>query len=280
MKMKILISADIEGVGSVVRREHSGVHEREYLQARKFMTGEVNAAIRGAFDFGATEVTVVDAHNVGLNLFPEDLDERAELIMGSPRPLAMMEGVDREVDAALFVGYHAMAGTANGAISHIFHGRVAELKFNGLRVGEIGLNALLAGCYNVPVVMLSGDGASCREAADLISGIETAQVKESIGAYAGRCKHPIKCREMIYRSVQNGLKKIDAIKPLALKGGKDQRVTMELRLTTASGADYALRLPGTKRISGDTVQYEAADFQTAFQGFVAIADLMEIVPFI
>ena len=275
--MKLLISADIEGVGAVVRREHSGVGEREYLQARKFMTQEVNAAIRGAFDSGASDVLVVDAHNVGLNLFPEDLDERARLIMGSPRPLAMMEGVDKGMDAVCFVGYHGMAGATDAAIAHIFHGRIAELTFNGIRVGEIGLNALIAGYYKVPVIMISGDKVACREATELIPGIETAVVKESIGAYAGICCHPAKCREMIYKAVQNAVPRRDSISPLVLEQGQ---VTMSIRMTTASGIDRALRLPGTERISGDTLKYEAENYYKAFQAFLAIADLIELVPFI
>lgn len=274
--MKLLISADIEGVGSVVRREHSGVQEREYARARHFMTQEVNSAIRGAFDAGASEVLVTDAHNVGLNLFPEDLDERAMLIMGSPRPLAMMDGVDRGIDAVCFVGYHGMAGIADAAIAHIFHGRVAGLTFNGLGVGEIGLNALVAGYFGVPVVMISGDGTACREAAALIPGIETAPVKESIGAYAGICRHPVRCREMIYSAVHRALSRPDRPAPLVMHG----EVVMDVRLTTASGIDRALRLPGTERVSGDTLTYRAQDFLQAFRAFAVIADLMELVPFI
>lgn len=275
--MKILISADIEGVGAVVRREHSGVGEREYLQARKFMTHEVNAAICGAFDSGASEVVVTDAHNVGLNLFPEDLDERARLIMGSPRPLAMMEGIDRGIDAVCFVGYHGMAGSPNAAIAHIFHGRVAELRFNGLKVGEIGLNALLAGYYNVPVVMISGDETACREAKELIPGIQAAPLKESIGAYAGICLHPVQCRKMIYNTVRRALKRFDGMEPLRLEG---EGIEMEMRFTTASAVDRALRLPGTERLSGDTLIYRATDYAGAFQAFTAITDLMELVSFI
>jgi D-aminopeptidase len=84
--MKIYISADIEGVGGVARHEHSRVDGREYPLARRLMTNEVNAAIRGVFEAGALDVTVSDSHNVGLNLLPEELDERARLVMGSPAP--------------------------------------------------------------------------------------------------------------------------------------------------------------------------------------------------
>jgi D-amino peptidase len=275
--MKILVSADIEGVGSVVRSEHSGIQGREYAQARRLMTEEVNAAVRAAFDAGATDVLVVDAHNVGLNLLPEALDERARLVMGSPRPLAMMEGVDRGMDAVCYVGYHGMAGTTDAAIAHIFHSRVAALKFNGLQVGEIGLNALLAGVFKVPVVMIAGDAVACREARELLPGIETAVVKESIGAYAGICLHPQRCREAIYTAVARALARLETFEPLVLK---ETAVIMEIRFTTASSVDRALRLPGTERVSGDTLVYRAPDYLTAFKAFAAITDLLELVPWI
>jgi D-amino peptidase len=275
--MKILISADIEGIGSVVRREHSGVMEREYALARNLMTKEVNAAIRGAFDAGVSEVWVVDAHNVGLNLNPEALDERARLIMGSPRPLAMMEGIDRGMDAVCFIGYHGMAGTANASIPHIFHGRIAELKFNDMKVGEIGLNALIAGYYKVPVVMISGDDTTCREARKLIPDIEAAVVKEAIGAYAGICFHPSYCQQLIYEAVNNTLSKSIRVQPLTLQAGE---VTMEIRCTTSSAVDRAMRLPGTERLSGDTLLYKAPDYAIAYQAFMTVADLMELVHFI
>ncbi|MFZ7127149.1 MAG: M55 family metallopeptidase [Desulfobacterales bacterium] len=276
--MKILISADIEGIGTVVRSEHSSVQGREYPQARRLMTEEVNAAVRAAFDGGADEVIVTDGHNVGLNLIPEALDERAHLVMGSPRPLCMMEGIDRGIDAACFIGYHGMAGTRDAGIAHIFHGRVAELRFNGLRVGEIGLNALLAGCFKVPVVMVSGDAAACREARDLLPGIETAVVKESIGAYAAICLHPTRCREMIHGAVAKALARLDTFEPFSLE--EADKVTMEIRFTTASSVDRALRLPGSERVGGDTLIYPAPSYFAAFQAFAAMTDLLELVPFI
>lgn len=275
--MKIFISADIEGIGSVVRSEHSSVQGREYALARRLMTLEVNAAIEAAYDAGADEVMVADAHNVGLNLLPEELDDRALLVMGSPRPLAMMEGIDRGMDAALFIGYHGASGAADAAIAHIFSGRVAGLSFNNIPVGETGLNAFIAGYYNVPVIMLSGDTTACNEAAELIPGIETAAVKESIGAYAGICYHPRRCREMIYKSAEKAINSIPMIAPLIIK---DQPVKMEIRFTTASTTDRALRLPGTKRLDGLSLSYEAGDYLQAYKAFIAIADIIELVPFI
>ncbi|MBW1711866.1 MAG: M55 family metallopeptidase, partial [Deltaproteobacteria bacterium] len=154
--MNVYISADIEGVGGVVRSEYSMPAGRDYAVARKLMTGEINAAASGAFEAGASQVVVADSHNVGLNLIPEELDERVQLIMGMPRTLCMMTGIDRGFGAVFLVGYHAMAETADSTLAHTFTARVAEVRMNGRRLGEIGLSAALAGAFQVPVVLVTG----------------------------------------------------------------------------------------------------------------------------
>jgi len=188
--MKIYVSADIEGIGCIVRGEQSSPGGREYNWARKIMTDEVNAAVQGAFDGGATDVVVCDAHNVGLNLIPEDLDERVSIVMGSPRMLSMMEGVDMGFDATFLVGYHSMAGTPDSPIVHTFTGRVAEVRVNGRAIGEIGISAALAGYYGVPVALVTGDDKAVREARRLLGPVETVEVKKGRGMYAALCLSP------------------------------------------------------------------------------------------
>ncbi len=274
--MKIFISADIEGVAAVARPEHSRVDGREYAAARAHMTGEVNAAIRGAFEAGATAVTVADAHNVGLNLIPEDLDERATLVMGSPRPLSMVHGLDDSYSAAFFVGYHAMAATRDASIVHTFTGRVQEVRLNGLKIGEIGLNAALAGAFGVPVTFVAGDAAACREAEALLPGVRTVAVKEAIGAYAAVCQHPAKARAAIHAAAKEVAAKPPAVKPLVLSG----EVELAVRFTTASGADRAAMVPRAKRLDDLCVSYLGADVIEAFKAFNVMTCLVELVPFI
>ena len=273
--MRVFISADIEGVGCVVRGENSSPGGREYPMARRLMTEEVNAAIRACYESGADSVVVADAHNVGLNLLPEDLDERAELIMGSPRPLSMMHGV-KGADAALFVGYHAMAGTADGSICHTYMGRIASVKVNGLAVGEIGLNLALAGACGVQVAALSGDRAACNEILALDPEMETAAVKTSIGAYAAHCLHPKRCRDLIFKAVRKGLDGVGQRRPYLVQAP----VTLEVGLTTASGADRVEALPGVCRISDKSLRFEADDFLTCHQTFGVMATLLDEVHFI
>lgn len=211
--MNVYISCDIEGVGCVVRPEHSTIQGRDYIQSRRLMTGEVNAAIAGAFEAGATEVVVADSHNVGLNLLPEELDERAELIMGTPRPLSMMEGVDQGFDAAFFLGYHAKPGTQDGLIIHNFHSRIRNMTLNGLSVGELGMNAALAGLYGVPVALVTGDEVTGTEAKALMPWVDTVAVKRGIGAYAAQCLHPNVCRRRIHNAAATALRTLKAKKP-------------------------------------------------------------------
>ncbi len=277
--MRVYISADIEGIGCVVRSEHSSPGGREYERARRFMTAEVNAAAGGAFAAGATEVVIADSHNVGLNLIPEVLDERVRLIMGSPRPLAMMEGIDRGFDAAIFIGYHGRAGTADAVIAHTFTGRIAEVRMNDLILGEIGISALLAGCYGVPVVFMAGDAAGCREAEALLPGLATVAVKQGIGAYAAICTHPTVCCTTIRAATEQALlhcRRAGFPQPLAMAGP----VTLQMRFTTASSVDRVLRMPRVKRLDDTVVGYQATDLLEAFAAFNTMADLVELTTFI
>jgi len=274
--MKIYISADIEGIGCVVRQEHSSTDGREYRWARKMMTEEVNAAVRGAFDGGAGEVVVADSHNVGLNLIPDELDARASLIMGSPRPLCMMDGIHLGFDAAFLVGYHGKAGTADSNLVHIFNRRIAEVRVNGIDIGEIGLSAGLAGFYKTQVALVTGDDQAVGEASRLLPGVETAEVKKAIGAYAARCLHPDKTRALIYEAARRTMKRRGSWPLFRV----DPPVELTIRFTTTSAVDRVLRMPGVERLDGVSVRYAGKDFLDAFKAFNTMADLIELIAYI
>jgi D-amino peptidase len=273
--MKIYISADIEGIGCIVRGEQSSPGGREYGWARKMMTEEVNAAIRGAFDGGASEVVVSDSHNVGLNLIPEELDERVSLIMGSPRPLSMMDGIGDKTNLVFLVGYHGQSGTPDSNLVHTFTSRIAELKVNGKTIGEIGISAGLAGCYGVPVGLVTGDDKAIQEARQLLGTVETVEVKKGIGMYAGLCMPPARSRELIYEGAKRAMSGIKAFKPFRIKSPS----VLQIRFTTASSVDRALRMPGVQRVDPLTVRFKGKDFMEAFKAFNTIADLLDLVSY-
>ena len=181
--LRVLIAADMEGISGVVNWEQVDPNHAEYNRFRHIMTAEINAALKGAIQTGADDVLVTDGHDRNRNILIEELDPRARLIAGGGDAYGMVSGIDNKVNAAMFVGYHARAGTRNAVLDHTWSDSVNNLWLNGRLVGEFGLNAALCGAFDVPVIMVSGDQAICAEASDLISGIEVAVVKQARGRY-------------------------------------------------------------------------------------------------
>ena len=265
--MKILIAADMEGISGVVHWDQVDSKHKEYERFRKLMTGDVNAAIEGAYEGGADEVIVADGHGSARNILIEELDERARLNSGGPSPFAMIQGVDTGADAAMFVGYHARVGSRNAILDHTWSSScVANVWLNGQPVGEIGWNASVCGHYGVPVIMISGDQTACAEAVALLGAVQTAEVKQARGRMAAECLTPEvarhKIREAAARAVR-GLRAGQAPQPLRLE--TPIRVTLEL--VTSDMADRAALLPGAERLEGKQIEVTVDDALTAYRAF-------------
>ena len=265
--MRILIAADMEGVSGVVHWDHVDSQHKEYARFRKLMTGDVNAAIEGAYEGGAEEVIVADGHGNARNILVEELDPRARLNSGSPSPFAMVQGVDTGVDAAMFVGYHARVGSTNAILDHTWSSMcVANVWLNGKPAGEIGWNAAVCGHFGVPVIMISGDQTACAEAVELLGAVQTAVVKQARGRMSAECLPPElsrhKIREAAARAVR-GLRAGQA--PQALHFEAPIQATLEL--VTSDMADRAALLPGATRLEGKRVEITVEDVTTAYRAF-------------
>src|SRR5699024_7364981 len=151
---------------------------------RKLMTKDVNAAIEGAIQDGATDVDVSDTHWSMLNIINEDLDESAEIMRGGNKGDSMMEQV-AECDGDLYIGIHAKVGHSHGVANETLIGpAMHEMRMNGHPVGELEMNAAIAGHYGVPVLMVSGDDMLKEEAEEVLGSVETAVVKKSIDRWS------------------------------------------------------------------------------------------------
>jgi D-amino peptidase len=269
--VKILIAADMEGVTGVVHWDHVSPEHAEYGRFRRLMTGDVNAAIRGAFDAGAGQVSVSDGHAHGRNVLVEELDPRAQLHSGTPSPLAMVKGAD-EVDAAMFVGYHARAGAQNGILDHTWSSaRVMNVWLNDKLVGETGLNAAVCGHFGAPVIMISGDQTVCAEATNFLGPVETAVVKQAAGRMTAQCLSPEVSQQKIYEAAKQAVERFKAgqtPKPLRLS----PPITLAVELCTSNMADQASLLPGSRR-EGRRVEYTAEDMLTAYRAMRTIIGL-------
>ena len=181
---KVYISVDLEGISGINGDNQTSATGAEYGRARKLMVEDANAAIRGAFEGGATDVLVNDSHGGQRNLLPEDLDPRARLISHSFKRHGMMEGLDESFDAVIFVGYHAKAGSSRGLFAHTGSGVVRDVQVNGKSVGEGGMNAILAQWYGVPVVMVTGDDVAVEQQRETVPAVRGVVVKRAINSRA------------------------------------------------------------------------------------------------
>lgn len=272
--MRIYISADMEGVSGVVHGAQTEPGAREYDRACALMLGEVNAAIAGAYEGGATAVVVNDAHWNMRNLRLEELDTRAELISGSPKPFSMVQGLDDSFDAMFCVGYHARAGTASASIDHTYTGQIYRVMVNGREVGELGLNAFFAGSCGVPVVFVSGDQQLVAEARELLGDdLVAAQVKEAIGRSAARCRPVDEARMHIRQGAARALERRARISdgPWLLR--PPAPVTLEVQFMTSGQAEMAVLTPGSERTGPREVRFTHTDYRELYRAWRAIYNL-------
>lgn len=258
--MKVYISVDMEGGTGISSAQH--MKDGGYQRMRKLLTQDVNAAIAGAFDAGATEVVVNDAHGNMTNILIEELDERAVLISGSNKHLCQMEGIDESFDAVFFVGYHAHEGHDDAVMNHTIAGVVStEIKRNGVIVGETAINAGIAGYYGVPVTLVVGDNVVCEEARQFLGDIETVVVKEAIDRYTAKLLPPKRTQELIRAAARRALERAGEIAPHTIKG----EVEFELTTKLTSQAHMACLFPSVERRGPKTIAVRSDSYIEAYK---------------
>lgn len=260
--LRIFISVDMEGISGIVDWGQTGFKEpSEYEMGRNLMVGDVNAAIEGILNVSEAEIVVSDGHGFMRNLKAEELHEAATLVIGSPKPLTQMAGINTGFHAALFIGYHSKMGTRDGILNHTISGRTIDsVTINGNEVGETGINAAIAGYHGVPLIFVSGDLAVTKEAESLISNLHTVSVKEAISRKAAKCLNPKRARELIKIGVSEALKKRKLIKPYTFKAP----IEVVIKYANSLMADAVEFMPLAERVNGRTIKFVLDDYLKAF----------------
>ena len=256
--MKIYISSDMEGSTGVVSAAQVDCTKPQYAFGRAMQAADVAAAVKAAIDSGAECVVVNDSHCTMTNLDIAGFGGEVRLITGAPKLLGMVEGASG-CDAAIFLGYHAMAGTEKAVLDHTFDQHtIYGLAINGRKMGETGVNALLCGALGVPVIMVSGDDALCLEAGSLLGRqLETCSVKEGLGRAAALCLTPESSAELIRSGVKRAVER--------LKKGEFAPFTpaapylLEVTLMNTLQTDAASLVPGAVRTAARTLRFETED---------------------
>lgn len=269
--MKIFISADIEGISGVATNVQLKKND-EYQRFRKLMTEEVNAAVRGAFNGGATEVVVADGHGNMSNILIEEFDERARLISGSNRVMCQLEGLDEKVDGMMFVGHHGReSGSERTTISHTLAGIcVKEMKVNGKVVGETELSAGAAGFYNVPSIFISGDDAYVDEVKETLPDVESVVTKRGIDRFAADLRSPKQVHREIEKKAEAAVQRLDTYTPYEVPGP----ITFDLTFKGSQQALMTTTIPTVEMTGTESVRFTCQDYITAYKqmwGLVIIA---------
>lgn len=261
--LKIFISVDMEGIDGVVSWDDVTVGGLDYGLFRRLMTQEVNAAIGAARAAGATEIVVRDAHDTGRNILPDLLDPGVKLLRDwSYGPLSMMEGLDRTFDAVIFIGYHARASTPDAVLKHTMTTKLLDVVINGRKMPEAGINGLIAGMFDVPVILVTGDKAIAGQARELFGDIETAIVKEGIGT-AELGLSPQAAQALIWDKTAAAMRRLKEAKPFK----PAPPYTLDVAFADEAGAQKASWIPGAVRKDEHTVSFQAGDVMTLLKLF-------------
>ncbi len=251
--MKIFITADMDGCAGVATPRQCDMDNPEYELARRLMTLEVNAAIAGAFDAGATEVLVNDSHSTQINLLPDRMDKRAELILGRPKRGGMFAGLEADYAGVMCIGYHAGA-SQHGVLAHTVDGAVyAAIRVNGIDCAEATLYGGYAGSLGVPVILLAGDDQLKFQCEPQFPGARCVVVKKALGNRAAQSLAPEVACARIRAAAADAVRNRAAIKPLVIPG--PYRVEMDLMGVVL--ADVVMNIPVAERLGPRTVALPA-----------------------
>jgi D-amino peptidase len=254
--MKVLISVDIEGVAGVFHPEQTRAGNGEYEQARRWMTHEANAAAQGAFDGGATEVWINDSHGGFRNLVPDLIDSRARMVLGKPRTLGMMAGLEASPDCVFMVGYHARA-QSRGILAHTINSAAfARVSLDDEEVGEAALYGRLAQERGARVALLTGDDVFGAETLPVFPKARFLCVKTAHGYSSGITQTPAAACEAIRLAARESMSSTDRRHTAAERSRR-----CELRTQTTAFADLFCQWPTLERIDAVTLAFDAPSIE-------------------
>lgn len=274
--MKVFVSIDLEGIAGVcMKAQTDDLGSDTWRAACELMQADLDAVFEACDDAGVDEIVVGDGHYKGDNLGIGGLPANASLVSGAHWDLSMMQGIDDSFDAALFVGYHARAGTTGAVLNHTYMDalyRVVAVATDETRteVGELGINAPVAGAFGVPAIFASGDDKLAAEARELIPGIKVAIVKEGVRRGAARLLAPDAAHGEIRAGVARALDAERRPAPLDWTGR-----ALEVSFARTDFCDDAADCPGVERLDARTVRIAAPDYLSVFRSFIACISLID-----
>jgi len=261
--LKIFMHWDMEGTSGLFTREQvwyweKGVTPQMIQEGRDLLIADINFASRAALDAGAGRLIICDTHHSGGNIILDRMlaDPRIRYLETSvgleDGKRRWMPGLDETVEGLMLMAHHAKVGTNGAFLPHTWSGAWADFRINGQSVGEIGIEACYAGHWNIPLILVQGDEACCREAQEQFPGVVTAVVKHAESADRASGLDAEAARRLTARKVAEAIEKLRTAKPRAFK--PELPMTVSIRMKTVAAAQAAAKKPGVHRVDEFTVE--------------------------
>jgi len=261
---KVMVITDMEGVSGIFDFELQCIPWKSprWEESHKLLTGEINAAVDGLLDGGATDVVVLDGHTGGSGLSVMDIHPKTRLITGLHNVPSEF-GLDSSYSAMIFVGQHAMSGAQMGILAHTSHMDDRNVWVNNIPVGEFGLTAMVGAWFGVPTIMLSGDTAACKEVHAFVPQAECAEVKSGFNATSGiMLSHPAACA-LIREKARRAMQRLSEFKPYKLP--EPAEIKIQLAHILGSTHDVELRSKGAEELDDWTFVFRGRKFMEAWK---------------
>ena len=226
-----MIRSDIEGVTGVTTYQQAEGTEF----GRSMLMNDLRACIEGILATGEHEIVVYDEHTNGRNIDISQLPECVSVIMGKPEYRPDWGGIDSTYDAMFMVGFHARSGVVGSLLPHSYSRKNLNIRINGTVVGEIGMEAAVAGDFGVAVWMVTGDSAGMQEAGEIIENVKTVTVKEVMGEFEALCYSPKLTSKRIFEAAKEVVSNPAKVVPLKFNG--DIKLQIDL-----AESDYTTKL--------------------------------------
>ncbi|WLR59928.1 M55 family metallopeptidase [Guptibacillus hwajinpoensis] len=266
--MKFYLSVDMEGVTVLVDETFVDSNKLNYSRGQEMMTQEANHVIEAAFGSGCSAVTVNDSHSKMNNLLIEKLHPEARLISGDVKPFSMVQGLDSTYEGMGMIGYHARAGMP-GVMTHSMFHNVRNFYINDQVVGELGMNAYVAGYFGVPILFVAGDDRAALEAEELIPNITTAVVKETISRSSALLLSPQKTGQVLRQQTEKAMLNRHHVEPLV----PPREPIFRIEFANHGHAEWASLMPGVEIEKETTVKYQAKNMLEVYQAMLVMTEL-------
>jgi D-amino peptidase len=262
--LRVYIAVDLEGTGGVGTAAMISPTGKDYGSARRFATDEVNAVAAAILEKGPAEILVNDAHGDMQNLLHAELNPAITYIQGNAKPFGMVQGLDSTYDAAIFLGFHARAGTTGAFLAHTSLGlSIQSVWLDGREVGEGELCAAMAAYMGVPVILASGDSAFV-EQFHASSDAELVSTKVAESATSARTLHPKVVQERLAAATRRGLARLGEADESPMR----KPVTLRVRYGMPNQSEALEAIPGMRRVDAQTVEMRFPSMLAAYRMYV------------